>query len=225
MSNISNRHNVVSFISGKSEALTGQRLIVAKYKSTAKTPAKYPNVCASVPAMVLESREAIPEALIPHINAWLLEQQDAVFKSVYESNGGVLSSVSDDELSIPAIIGYLSAVSVSGRLTKESIEVWYKSDMEGVIKVTAAVKKGFIGADAADSDFEVTDAQEIQLDLISNSYRDLFSGLAGGATKYDSDIQASLLRMLGLVGESSMSERLMERVKGMNKVQSIAEYL
>jgi hypothetical protein len=225
MSNISNRHNVVSFVSGKSEALTGQRLVVAKYKSTAKTPAKYPNVCASIPPLALESISDIPDALLPHINSWILEQQDGLFKSVYESNGGVLTTVSDDELGIPAIIGYLSAVSVSGRLTKESIESWYKSEMEGVIKITAAVKKGFIGADEIDSELQVTDAQEIQLELVSNSYRDLFSGLAGGATKYASEVQASLLRMLGLVEESTMQERLVERVKGMNKVQSIAEYL
>ena len=153
MSNVSTSHNVVPFVSGKSEALTGQRLTVAKYKSTAKSPAKYPNVCASIPLLEI-SEELFLEhpALIVHVTEWLREKQDDVFKSVYESHGGTLGSVNDAELSIPAIIGYLNASSVSGRLTKESIEQWYASDCAPIIMVNAAVKKGYIGADDADTE-------------------------------------------------------------------------
>ena len=224
MSNVSTSHNVVAFVSGKSEALTGQRLTVAKYKSTAKTPAKHPNVCASIPVLEL-TLESIPQALVPHINTWLQEQQDNVFKSVYESHGGTLTSVNDSELGVDSIIGYLSAVSVSGRLTKEAIEQWYTSECKHVIVFNAAVKQGFIGADFDGEELTVTEAQQAQLDKISNAYRDLFSGLAGGTTKYAPSVQDSLNKMLSQCADSPMVERLVGRLESMAVAKDFADLL
>lgn len=224
MSNVSTSHNVVPFVSGKSEALTGQRLTVAKYKSTAKTPAKHPNVCASIPVLEI-TLESIPQNLVPHINTWLQEQQDNVFKSVYESHGGTLTSVNDAEIGVDSIIGYLSAVSVSGRLTKESIEQWYVSNCKHVIVFNAAVKQGFIGADFEGEELTVTEAQQVQLDKVSNAYRDLFGGLAGGATKYAENVQDSLSRMLSQCAESPMTERLAQRLEGMKVQKDYADIL
>lgn len=225
MSNISDRHNVVSFVSGKSEALTGQRLTVAKYKSTAKSPAKYPNVCASIP--VLEGTEyTLSEnpGLIPHFTDWLQSKQDDVFKSVYESHGGTLSSVSDSELDISSIIGYLNAESVSGRLTKESIEQWYALECKGIIYVNAAVKKGFLAQDADDLEM-LSENQKTDLEKVCNAYRDLFSGLAGGTTKYAPGVQESLNKMLSQCADSPMVDRLVGRLESMAVAKDFADLL
>lgn len=225
MSNISNRHNVVAFISGKSEALTGQRLTIAKYKSTAKTPAKFPNVCASIPLLeVTENVLTENPGLLGHVTEWLLSKQDDVFKSVYESHGGTLSSIGDNELDISSIIGYLNAESVSGRLTKESIESWYALECKGIIYVNAAIKKGFIGADADDLEV-ITENQRTHLELVCNSYRDLFSGLAGGTTKYAPPVQESLNKMLSQCADSPMVERLVGRLESMAVAKDFADLL
>jgi len=225
MSNVSTSHNVVPFVSGKSEALTGQRLVIAKYKSTAKQAAKHPNVCASVPVLEIV-REEITESLMVHVNEWLREKQDAVFKSVYESHGGTLSSVNDAELDISAIVGFLSAQSVSGRLTKELIDSWYKSEAEGTVKVLFAVSLGFIASDAEDGEFEVTEEQDKKLDSLAKVYGEFFSGLAGGATRYDIKRVESLRKVLGNVGDSAITERLSARLDSMvQKVEEVEEYL
>ena len=49
MSNISNRHTVNPFISGKSEALVQQRLCKVGYKKTKDCPNPLPSICVSVP--------------------------------------------------------------------------------------------------------------------------------------------------------------------------------
>ena len=225
MSTISDRHNVVSFVSGKSEALTGQRLTVAKYKSTAKTQAKFPNVCASIPVMeCTEYTLSENPGLLPHFTEWLLSKQDDVFKSVYESHGGTLSSVSDSELDLNSIIGYLNAESVSGRLTKESIEQWYALECKGIIYVNAAVKKGYIPADADDLEM-LSENQKTQLELVCNAYRDLFTGLAGGTTKYAPSVQESLNKMLSQCADSPMVERLVGRLESMAVAKDFADLL
>jgi hypothetical protein len=225
MSNISNRHNVTKFVSGSSEALAGQRLTIAKYKNTDKSPAKYPSVCASIPALAINQND-ITDGLMIHINNWIQNVQDSVFKSVYESSGGNMASIGDDEISLVAIENYLNASAVSGRLTKESIESWYKVAMEQIIIYNAAVKNGFISADTPDNELKISEAQEAQLNKVSNAYRDLFSGLSGGATKYNAAVRASLTKMLGFVGEDdAMAERLTARIKAMEAQTDMADLL
>lgn len=223
MSVVSNRHNVIPFISGKSIALDGQRLTVAKYKSTEKQKAKYPNVCASIPVMKI-SKDDITDSLMVHINEWLQLQQDNVFKSVYESKGGTLASIGDEELNIGAIVGYLNASASSGRLTKEAIESWYKEEMIMIIMINAGVKKGFINANDPDIS-RLSAAQSAELDKVCNVYRDLFSGLAGGSTRYDAMKQDSLKRMLAQATESPMAERLFNRLESMKEPESIVDIL
>lgn len=226
MSNVSTSHNVVSFVSGKSEALTGQRLTVAKYKSTAKQAARFGNVCASIPVLTVTEELFLDHpGILGHVSNWLQEKQDAVFKSVYESHGGSLSSVNDAELDIPAIIGFLNAQSVSGRLTKESIEAWYMEECAGIIQVQAAIKKGYIGADSADEELTLSDAQLADITKVSNAYKDLFSGLAGGTTRYSAQIQESLSKMLGFCADSVMTERLSTRLESMKEQKDYADIL
>lgn len=144
MSIISNRHQVSAFIAGTSKALSGQRLARVGYKSTKNAPAKYPSVCASVPVLTAEC--LTPDTLTklqPHILVMLQDAQDGVLRSLYESSDGTLTTVSDDDISVDACIGYLSAVAAGGRLTAELVAAWFDNQVAENLTVVLAEKLGF----------------------------------------------------------------------------------
>lgn len=218
---IGNRHSLTLFVSGTSQALAGQRLAKIGYKSTKANPAKFPSVCASIPPL-----ENLPENLEDfkvHILAWFMEKQDSVIRGLYEASNGTRQSVGDDEIGYSAILGYLNAESVSGRLTKDAIEQWFKLECEGVVLYTAAVKKGFCTPEDSEPNFSEGQMKELQ--KTCNAYRDLFSGLAGGATRYAENVQDSLLRILSVCPESTLTEKLTARIEGMKEQKDFAELL
>lgn len=144
MSNISNRHQVSAFIAGTSKPLSGQRLARVGYKSTKNAPAKYPSVCASVPVLTAEC--LTPDTLTkltPHILTMLQDAQDGVLRSLYESSDGTLTTVSDDDISVDACIGYLAAVAAGGRLTAEIVSSWFDTQVAENLTVVLAEKLGF----------------------------------------------------------------------------------
>src|SRR6185369_6759627 len=124
MSNVSNRHQFKQFTAGKSTPLSGQRLAKIGYKNTEKNRAKYQNAFVSVPYITDDAIADQIEQLIPHIKNMLEESQDALLKTLYEQQNGILEngSVSDEDISVSAVIGYMNAESTGGRMTKESIE-------------------------------------------------------------------------------------------------------
>lgn len=218
---IGNRHSLTLFVSGSSFPMAGQRLAKIGYKSTKANPAKFPSVCASIPPL-----ENLPENLqdfAPHILGWLMEKQDSVIRGLYEASNGTRQSVGDDEIGYSAILNYLNAESISGRLTKDAIEQWFKLECEGIVMYTAAVKKGFCSAD--DSNPKFSEIQKGVLQNTVNAYKDLFSGLAGGATKYAENVQDSLLRVLSVCPESAMVEKLTARLEGMKEQKDFADLL
>ena len=90
MSNVSNVHDVIPFVAGKSAALTGQRLARVGYKSTAKNPAKFPSVAVSVPFLSDDSLRENMDSLLPYIKGMMEKTQDDVIRSLYESKDGSL---------------------------------------------------------------------------------------------------------------------------------------
>jgi len=66
--------------------------------------------------------------------------QDGILRSLYESSGGTLTSVSDDELSIEQCIAWMNADRAGSRLNAESIGAWFDSSCADAIVVTAAEK-------------------------------------------------------------------------------------
>lgn len=216
MSNVSTTHSLNLFDSKKSQALSGQRLAKIGYKSTEKTPAKYPSVCASVPFIDTPTKEQI-DSLMPAIKNLLSDTQDKIIRSLYESSNGTRTSINDAEIGIDQCIGYLTAEAVSGRLTKESITSWFDSDLKDNLYLTIGVKIGFIPADAPD-DFELSAAQAQKLEQVTNGYRDMLAGCAAGATMYATDKIASLKRALELSADTAhpIVERVTARLDAMS---------
>jgi hypothetical protein len=156
MSNVSNVHTVVPFVSGKSEALTGQRLIRVLYKPRGNKPAEYPSVCVSVPLL--------PQAIVsdarfhPYFMEYLETVQDKVVKGLYEARKGKLDRVSDAELDADAMLGYLVAESAGERISKESIAAWFAARVRDNLLVIYAEKLGYVPA-GSDGNVELTDEQ------------------------------------------------------------------
>lgn len=217
MSNISNRHNVNPFVSGQSDPLTGQRLAKVGYKSTKANPAKYPSICVSVPPISTQEITDNISALIPAIKNMLANAQDGVIRGLYEGSDGTLSSVSDNEISVLACVGFLESESSGGRLTKEGIENWFSGNLEDNLSVIIAAKLGFDMS---------TDEQMIVIGKHVKGYKDLLSSLSGGKTILQPVQISSLKKVLDLVSvEDDMSEKLRTRLIAMENKPKLEELL
>lgn len=179
MSNVSNRHTVVAFESGKTKPLSNQRLAKVGYKNTKNQKAKYAPIAVSVPFLKDEDVLERMNDLVPYVKGMLENAQDGIIKSLYESNEGILSSVSDDEIGIDAIIGYLENESNGGRLTKVMVEEWFVQNVQDNLYVVIAEKLGFTSGDPA---YNLTKEQEKVIEQHLNAYKGIISSLSGGKT-------------------------------------------
>lgn len=217
MSVVSTRHNVNLFIAGKSEPLAGQRLAKVGYKPTKKNPAKYKNVCVSIP--VIDVKETITDFTpwFPHIRALMETAQDGIIRSLYESAAGQLSSVSDEEIGQSAMLAWLDSQAAGGRLTIAAIGAWFDSDLKESLTVQVAEKLGF--------ELETPE----QLETVArhvNGYRELFAGLASGKNAYQKKQVRGLLRALELAeNESDMAENLEKKLNAMLVRAPVADLL
>jgi len=214
MSNVSNRHTVELFESGKSEALSGQRLAKVGYKSTAKNPAKFPSICVSVPA--IDTGYDFEQALgAGKFNAviveWLQGQQDSIVRTLYEAAGGKLSDVTDDQISIDACLNHYQTVQAGGRLTAEVLGNWFDSNVRDNLTVIVADKLGF---DLSTQEQEDTVAKHVTV------YRDILCLVAGNKTILEAKQRTAIDRMIELSGisaEDTMVKRIVEKVEEISR--------
>lgn len=213
---ISNRHSINGFIAGKSAPMSDQRLAKVGYKSTVKNPAKFPSVCASVP-FITELDEGQFERLQPYIVQMLENAQDGIFRSLYESSGGLLDAISDDDICIDACISYLEAESTGGRLTKEYLEQWFDTSVRDNLFVCIAEKLGFS---------EITADVEETVNKHIAGYKAMIASLSGGKTFYQEPQIKGLLRALEVSSvDDDTSKKLNVRLKGMLNRPKIEELL
>lgn len=222
MSNVSNRHSVVPFKSGESKALSGQRLAKVGYKSSKQNPAKFPSVCASVPRIADEMIEENVSRLKDHFRGFLETAQDGIFKSLYESRGGNMDAITDEDISIDAIIGFLEAESTGGRLTKELVYSWFDMQANDAVIAVISDKLGF-----------PEQMNEDQMEVVSkhrNAYREVFASLSGGKTMLNAKQINGLRTVLELIEpESDVQVKLTKRINAieeeLNKVNELADLL
>jgi hypothetical protein len=207
MSNISNRHNVNLFESGKSAPLFGQRLAKIGYKKTDKCPNPLPSICVSVPPVEISTDDAT--RLITYMQAYLGDVQDKIIRSLYETSEGTLSSVSDEEISVDACIAYLEAEATGGRLTKEYLESWFAQNLEDNLSVVIAEKL----------DYDLSTPEQIA--IVSghvSQYKGIISSLSGGKTLLPMDQINGVLRALEVCAvDDDTSQKLNNRLIAMRK--------
>jgi len=220
MSNVSNRHAVTPFIAGTSKALTGQRLARAGFKLTEKmkTAGKValPSVCASVPQIDPGAVHEYLTGLLPHIGNMLEKAQDEILRSRYESAGGVLSDITDDEISIPACIAYLTAESSGARLSVESIGVWFDTALTDSLTVLIADKLGF---ELSTADQEKTVEKHVK------NHRDVLGMLAGKNVILAPRQISAIKNMLELAEEDTMHGKLSAKLTALTAAGKEAEFL
>lgn len=218
MSNVSNVHDVIPFIAGKTAALTGQRLAKVGYKSTKKNPAKFKSVAVSVPMILQADVSANIDALMPYIVGMLESAQDAVIKNLYEAEKGNLKTVTDSDISVTACISYLEAEAAGERLKKEHIEAWFDRVCSENTFTLVAEKLGYTGD-------ELTQEQCATVEKHVKTYRDVLSMLAGGKTLL-TPVQIRSCKTVIEVSEddSGVGEKLMARLRNM-ETPKVTEFL
>ena len=195
MSNVSTRHNVLPFVAGKSEPLSGQRLAKIGYKQTAamtKAGEIAPtSVCASIPFFTNEALIENAQKLLPMLREVVQKNQDELIRNLYESRGAkpeLLTSVSDDEISIDAIIGFFSSESNGGRITKEYLEQWFTEQMSDSLTVAIADKLG------------CSDVDDVRISQALAGYKELFVSLSGTKTMLGTPQIEQLRKVIGICG-------------------------
>jgi hypothetical protein len=214
MSQVSNRHSVLPFVAGESKPLNNQRLAKIGYKGRGDKEAKFKSVCVSVPHIAEPLSEEQINQLMPHIRGIMENAQDGIIRSLYENSKGNLSSVSDDEISFEAIIGYLDAESTGGRLTKEYLNAWFDAQIKDNLSVVIAEKLG---------------TEDIDSPAVMNAlkvYKELISSLSGGATILQKK-QIEGVRKAMEIGcvDDDTSKKLSARLDKMEKPTNISEML
>ena len=220
MSNISNRHQVNKFVAGKSAALSGQRLAKVGYKKTKDCPNPLPSVCVSIPQVVVSS-EALTtyqESFTALILSALCNAQDGIVRSLYESSGGTLSTVSDDDIGIAQCLAYIEAENAGGRLTKESVSAWFIASLKENLSVILADKLGFE---------EMNEVQMITIEKHLKMYQERFEALSGGKTVFTETQCKNLKNALALVSDddSDVCKKLNTRLDVMLKKEKIEDLL
>ena len=211
MSNISNRHNINAFVAGKSQPLTGQRLAKVGWKTTKKQKAKFSNICASVP--MIDPAELNMERWHNHVRALMETAQDGIIRSLYESNNGNLSSVSDDEINESACLAFLDAESNGGRLTKEFLASWFDEMLADNLTVALA---------------ERTNSQidDDKIKRAVHAYKAMITALSAGPTMYSPEQVAQLQKAIALASEDDETgTRLNKRLDSMLNKEKMEDLL
>ena len=198
MSNVSTRHAIVPFVASKSQALSGQRLCKVGFKLTEKMKAEgkkaLPSVCASIPPVDTAAVQMFADELLPFVVRMIESAQDGILRSLYESSGGTLTDVTDEELSIPACIAYMSAEAAGTRLSTESISAWFDSALADNLTVVIADKLGF---DLSTDEQTNTVQKHVRL------HRDVLCVLAGKNVILSPKQETGIRNMLRLAGDES----------------------
>ncbi len=219
MSNVSNVHDVVPFVAGKTNPLSGQRLAKVGYKSTAKNPAKFKSVAVSVPQINPDDISANITQLLPYIGTMLENVQDNVIRSLYESKNGELKIIQDSDISVQACIAFLESEAAGDRLKKEHIESWFDRVCAENTFTLIAEKLGYTGE-------ELTEDQVATVEKHVKVYRDILSMLSGGRTVL-TPVQIKSCRTVIEVSEddSGIGQKLLARLKAMEtpKVSEMLE--
>lgn len=208
MSNISNVHSISAYTSGVTKPFAGQRLATVTYKVDKKTGVKPESVCASIPMVSNEAITANLTAFIPHIAALVERTQDNIIRTLHESK---CSTVSDDAISIAAVLEYLNDTASGGRLTKAMVCEWFDNEIADNLALALATKLGVSE--------QPTNEQSAYIETMLASFRNSIGALSAGATKYDPATCGQLIKALSFApADDALSVRFIARLETMQRI-------
>lgn len=213
MSIVDSRHNIVAFDSKSSKPFESQRLAKCIFKTQKDGTKVSDSVCASVPFLSESDIVDNAASLVPHIKSMLESAQNEIIRALHLTGA---ASVADNEIDISSCIKYLDSQNESARLTVESINYWFKSNVEDALYVRFAGK--LFGADIE----SLSDSQELKVQQSINAYRGKLAALSGGATLYPPAIADKLVELLQTLCDDSdsVATRLIKRLQGMKVAES-----
>jgi hypothetical protein len=202
MSNISTLHSVVSYTSGKTKPLEGQRLAKVTYKVDKATGVKPPSMAVSIPVTSWEQVEPYMAALKGEFLGMIHSVQDKIVRTKIESGA---KSISDEDIAMSAVVSYLQ--SESGRLTGDDIRAWFTESLKEPLMLAFASKLGIPEDSAPTSD------QETKLNAILKGYEDSFAKLASGAASFNQSQSDNMIKAMEFVdSEDYLRIRFTERL-------------
>lgn len=210
-------HNVSKYESGKSKPFTGQRMSVHTWKTNQDKTSihfgiKKESKFVSLPVITEDAVKTNLPLLMPHIIDLLLHKvQDKLIKEQLEASDNVVS-ISNDSISMTAILEYLDNSGESGRLTKESVSTWFGETIEASLAVSLAEKLG--------ASENPTKEQSDKIMAIVGEFKNKISGLAGGKTNYAPKVAMQLQKALAFAPENdSLAARFNDRLQKMIEVK------
>lgn len=196
MSTISNVHNIIAYTTGVTKPFSGQRLSTCTYKTDKVSGIKPDSVCVSIPQVASAAVVASINEFIPHIIALCERTQDAIIRSVHEAKR---TQVSDDELSVNAILAYLeedSAGGAGGRIKKEDAAKWFDQVIADPLALALAQRLG------ASTDPTAEQSDKIESLLID--FKDKVSSLTAGNVKHSPDVIAVLRKAIAFAPDDDV---------------------
>jgi hypothetical protein len=221
MSIISNRHTVNPFVAGKSEPLTGQRLARVGYKKTKDNPNPLPSICVSVPPVDQTAITGdILAGLMPSIVSMVHDAQDGIIRVMNDSSGGTLTAVSDDDISLAAVVSFLAAKNAGERLSADSIGAWFTRYVEDNLSVVVADKLGFD---------DITPENQETIDKHTKVYADICAMLAGKNLMRNSlsEKQKNAVKICVKIAadDNGIGEKLTQKLVELEKKVEVADML
>lgn len=216
MSIVSDRHSFVTYIStgkDRTQAFTGQRLSVVRFKKDKAGNKARESAAVSIPRAVLGVEDYV--VLGDYINGWFHSVQDEIIREACVAGK---SEITSEEIDIAHVKAYLTQQAAGERLTGDVIKEWFVAELQDSMLVAFAEKLE-INAETA------TEEQVKKLEQMCAVYRDKFASMAGGRTMYDSATQKKLLRALELTDcTEGIGAKLQAKLQAMTEV-SVEEML
>lgn len=186
----------------------GFRNVFARWKTNKETNIK-PDTKAVCVACITDGliKENLT-VLLPFFRSYLESVQDAIFKAMLEESYSKAFVVAE-EIGIPAIVDFLNTSSESGRMTKESVGIWFDSAITENLMVILANKWGISDNPSKE--------EEARVFAVVKAYREKVSSLAGTKTHFNTKEKAQILKCLELAKEDDfLAKKFIQRVQGMD---------
>lgn len=219
MSVISSTHSLSLFTSGVSKPLHDQRLAKITYKPRENKPAKFASVCASIP-MIREITEENLDAFLPHLVKVMENAQDGIIKAAYESNGGKMISIRDEDINETAILNFLNAESSGSRINADMVNTWFDLNVKDNLSVMLAGVLKF--------DDELNEEQQVVVNKHVGVYKDIMALIAGKQVHLQGQQQKAIRKCFELAdtdSSDSVHSKLVERFDSICGQKDIGEIL
>ncbi len=198
-------------------AVEGFRPVKCLYKDGKKdgkvVPSENANSYVYIPAAIdaASITQYMPN-LMPHIIAYLSEQENQLVKKLHKAKS---TYISDSAVGMESLLVFLEANNASARLTKQAIEDWFEACMREGLEAAFMERKGL--------DIATSNEQDIlRIVAIVDSYKARYASLANPKMSYpEVETKALISALEGYkTGESEVGGKVLTRLEKSMQVEA-----